>query len=126
MKEEENIFKPTTNDEKIIMNAEYVDPNPSHQMSVQNLLVGYLNGLQYPFVNLASLVINQKSIGTMITQSDDADAEVLAFATIINLTTTRDEPAIKAVHSFVAETCSKRMAVEDKDKMLHILLHSKI
>ena len=127
MKEDDNIFQPTEpQDEKIIMNAEYVDPNPSHQMSVQNLLVGYLSGLQYPFTNLASIVVNQKSIGTMITQSEDVDAEVLAFATIINLTVAHDEPSIKAIHNFVVDTCNKHMAVEDKEKMINILSHNKV
>ena len=124
MKDEENILQPSEDKSQINMEVEFVDPNPIHKTSLEYFLVNYLNKMQYPHENLAQIITNQISIGTMVVQSGETD--VFAFATILNIAKLRDQPSIKSVFKFINETSSKYMAKEDKDKLLSYLESKKV
>ncbi|CAK4651669.1 hypothetical protein LEN26_010944 [Aphanomyces euteiches] len=115
--EEEDIVLKSNGDQKESVEVDFVftDPCEENYHSVKQLINNFLPSTSLDRSNLANLVVNQVSTGSMVCCEGETD--VFGFITALSLARYQAEPSIRQIVALVQEKCPSDL----KAKLQNIL-----
>lgn len=115
-------------DEEMVIDFEFYDPNENQFFSIKSLINGYLDGLSYRSSDLAQLIVSQVEVGTMVgTANDDQetfikgtkDKNILGFSTLMPLTRYHKENVFQEIFKYLED--KSKIHNENHEDFLKIL-----